>query len=147
MSSNQQLMTALKSQTASTTLIRFFVLISVAFGIASVLAIAVVQKQKEIGILRAMGLSQRSVLVVFLIQGGLLGFLGSVLGSLGGMGLGKFFGLVARSATGEPLFQLALTQELFISTMFVATLTGLISAAMPAYRAAKLDPVQAIRYG
>jgi lipoprotein-releasing system permease protein len=62
MSSNQQLMTALKSQTASTTLIRFFVLISVAFGIASVLAIAVVQKQKEIGILRAMGLSQRSVL-------------------------------------------------------------------------------------
>jgi lipoprotein-releasing system permease protein len=147
MSSNQQLMTALKSQTASTTLIRFFVLISVAFGIASVLAIAVVQKQKEIGILRAMGLSQRSVLVVFLIQGGLLGFLGSVLGSLGGMGLGKFFSMVARSATGEPLFQLALTQELFISTMFVATLTGLISAAMPAYRAAKLDPVQAIRYG
>jgi len=147
MSSNQQLMTALKSQTASTTLIRFFVLISVAFGIASVLAIAVVQKQKEIGILRAMGLSQGSVLVVFLIQGGLLGFLGSVLGSLGGIGLGKFFGLVARSATGEPLFQLALTQELFISTMFVATLTGLISAAMPAYRAAKLDPVQAIRYG
>lgn len=147
MSSNQQLMTALKSQTASTTLIRFFVLISVAFGIASVLAIAVVQKQKEIGILRAMGLSQRSVLIVFLIQGGLLGFLGSVLGSLGGMGLGKIFGLVARSATGEPLFQLALTQELFISTMLVATLTGLISAAMPAYRAAKLDPVQAIRYG
>ncbi len=147
MSSNQQLMTALKSQTASTSLIRFFVLISVAFGIASVLAIAVVQKQKEIGILRAMGLSQRSVLVVFLIQGGLLGFLGSILGSLGGMGLGKMFSIVARSATGEPLFQLALTQELFISTMFVATLTGLISAAMPAYRAAKLDPVQAIRYG
>ncbi|MBK8325803.1 MAG: ABC transporter permease [Moraxellaceae bacterium] len=94
MSSNQQLMTALKSQTASTSLIRFFVLISVAFGIASVLAIAVVQKQKEIGILRAMGLSQRSVLVVFLIQGGLLGFLGSILGSLGGMGLGKMFSIV-----------------------------------------------------
>jgi len=147
MSSNQQLMTALKSQTASTTLIRFFVLISVAFGIASVLAIAVVQKQKEIGILRAMGLSQNSVLVVFLIQGGLLGLVGSILGSLGGVGLGQLFSLVARSATGEPLFQLALTQELFISTMSIATVTGLISAAMPAYRAAKLDPVQAIRYG
>lgn len=147
MSSNQQLMTALKSQTASTTLIRFFVLISVAFGIASVLAIAVVQKQKEIGILRAMGLSQRSVLVVFLIQGGLLGFVGSMLGSLGGMGLGKIFSIVARSPSGEPLFILALSQELFISTMIVATVTGLISAAMPAYRAAKLDPVQAIRYG
>ena len=147
MSSNEQLMTALKSQTASTTLIRFFVLISVAFGIASVLAIAVVQKQKEIGILRAMGMSQHSVLAVFLIQGGLLGMFGSLLGALGGMGLGKMFGFFARNAVGEPLFELALTSELILSTTIIATLTGLIAAAMPAYRAAKLDPVQAIRYG
>ena len=147
MSSNEQLMTALKSQTASTTLIRFFVLISVAFGIASVLAIAVVQKQKEIGILRAMGMSQHSVLAVFLIQGGLLGMFGSLLGALGGMGLGKMFGFFARNAAGEPLFELALTSELILSTTIIATLTGLIAAAMPAYRAAKLDPVQAIRYG
>ena len=147
MSSNEQLMTALKSQTASTTLIRFFVLISVAFGIASVLAIAVVQKQKEIGILRAMGMSQHSVLAVFLIQGGLLGMFGSLLGALGGMGLGKMFGFFVFFAAGEPLFELALTSELILSTTIIATLTGLIAAAMPAYRAAKLDPVQAIRYG
>jgi len=147
MSTNQQLMTALKSQTASTTLIRFFVLISVAFGIASVLAIAVVQKQKEIGILRAMGMSQHSVLAVFLIQGGLLGLFGSLLGALGGLGLGQLFSLFARSATGEPLFELALTSSLVLNTTAIATLTGLIAAAMPAYRAAKLDPVQAIRYG
>ena len=124
MSSNEQLMTALKSQTASTTLIRFFVLISVAFGIASVLAIAVVQKQKEIGILRAMGMSQHSVLAVFLIQGGLLGMFGSLLGALGGMGLGKMFGFFARNAAGEPLFELALTSELILSTTIIATLTG-----------------------
>lgn len=147
MSSNQQLMTALKSQTASTTIVRVFVLISVAFGIASVLAIAVVQKQKEIGILRAMGLSQNSVLTVFLLQGGILGFIGSILGSCAGIGLGKIFGLVARSPSGEPLFNLALTNGLIMLAMIVATLTGLLAAAMPARRAAKLDPVQAIRYG
>ena len=147
MSSNEQLMTALKSQTASTTLIRFFVLISVAFGIASVLAIAVVQKQKEIGILRAMGMSQHSVLAVFLIQGGLLGMFGSLLGASGGMGFGTMFGFFARYASGGPLLEFALTPELILSTTIIATLTGLIAAAMPAYRAAKLDPVQAIRYG
>ena len=147
MNTNQQLMTALKSQTASTRIIRFFVLISVAFGIASVLAIAVVQKQKEIGILRAMGLSQRSVLTVFLLQGGLLGFIGSILGSFAGLGLGQIFSLFARSPSGEPLFNLALTNGLILSSMAVATVTGLLAAALPAYRAAKLDPVQAIRYG
>ncbi|PTQ88424.1 ABC transporter permease [Agitococcus lubricus] len=147
MASNQQLMTALKSQTASTTIIRFFVLISVAFGIASVLAIAVVQKQKEIGILRAMGLSQHAVLISFLIQGGLLGLLGAIIGTVAGIGLGQLFSLFARSPSGEPLFNLALTNELIASSMLVATVTGLLAAAVPAYRAAKLDPVQAIRYG
>ena len=61
-------------------MIRLFVGLSVAFGIASVLVVSVVQRSKDIGILRAMGTSQGQILRVFLLQGGLLGFAGSLIG-------------------------------------------------------------------
>jgi lipoprotein-releasing system permease protein len=69
MQTNAQLLAALRNQTVSNNLIRSFVVIIVALGIASVLVVSVVQKQKEIGILRAMGASRGMILQVFLIQG------------------------------------------------------------------------------
>lgn len=145
MTSNQQLMTGLRSQSASSSVIRFFVLVSVAFGIASVLAVAVVQKQRDIGILRAMGMPRRAVLRVFLIQGGVLGLFGALAGSVAGAGLGRLFAGLVRNTQGDPLFPIALTPELFLSAIVVAVFTGLLAAALPASRAAALDPVKAIR--
>jgi len=83
---NAELFTAISAQNTSNTAIRFFVGLSVAFGIASVLAVVVVQKSREIGILRAMGISQGQVLRLFLLQGGLLGLAGDLatLGAHGG---------------------------------------------------------------
>ena len=78
---NAELFTAIAAQSTSNNAIRFFVGLSVAFGIASVLAVVVVQKSREIGILRAMGISQGQVMRVFLLQGGLLALAGSVAGS------------------------------------------------------------------
>lgn len=147
MESNQQLMSGLKSQSASSSVIRFFVLVSVALAIASVLAIAVVQKQREIGILRAMGMPRRAVLRVFLIQGGLLGLLGAVTGSACGAGLARLFAGMARNPQGEALFPITFSPSLFLSAIAVAVITGLLAAALPAVRAARLDPVQAIRNG
>jgi len=145
MTSNQQLMTGLRSQSASSSVIRFFVLVSVAFGIASVLAVAVVQKQRDIGILRAMGMPRRAVLRVFLIQGGVLGLFGALAGSVAGAGLARLFAGLVRNTQGDPLFPIALTPELFLSAIAVAVFTGLLAAALPASRAAALDPVKAIR--
>jgi len=73
METNGQLLNALSSQSMTTEMIRVFVGISVAFGIASVLAVSVVQRTREIGILRAMGSPRGQILRVFLLQGGLLG--------------------------------------------------------------------------
>jgi lipoprotein-releasing system permease protein len=117
----------------------------VAFGIASVLAVAVVQKQRDIGILRAMGMSRRAVRRVFLIQGGLLGLLGALAGCAAGAGLARLFAGLVRNTQGDPLFPIALTPDLFLSATAVAVVTGLIAAVLPAARAAALDPVQAIR--
>ena len=70
MKTNAQLLAALRNQTITNRLIRTFVVLIVALGIASVLVVSVVQKQKEIGILRAMGASSRRIMSVFLLQGG-----------------------------------------------------------------------------
>ena len=81
---NAQFFTAVNAQQTSNTLIRVFVGLSVAFGIASVLVVSVIQRSKDIGILRAMGTSRGQILRVFLLQGGLLGFVGSVIGAAAG---------------------------------------------------------------
>lgn len=142
---NAQFFTAVKAQQSSNTLIRLFVGLSVAFGIASVLVVSVIQRSKDIGILRAMGTSQGQILRVFLIQGGLLGFLGAILGALaGGSGLAVWHTYM-RQADGSEIFALTFEPSLFVDAVLLATLTGVAAAAVPARSAAKLDPVVAIR--
>ena len=142
---NAQFFTAVNAQQTSNTLIRVFVGLSVAFGIASVLVVSVIQRSKDIGILRAMGTSEGQILRVFLLQGGLLGFLGSVIGALAGAGAIVFWHGYLRQADGSELFPLILDPSLFIDAVLLAALTGVAAAAVPALRAAKLDPVVAIR--
>jgi lipoprotein-releasing system permease protein len=141
MQSNAQLMNALRSQSLSTGMISFFVAVSVAFGIASVLSISVVQRKREIGILRAMGARQRQMLVVFLVQGAVLGFFGSLLGAAAGYGLVWIF-----NTFGPKLFYIPVQSVLVPLAVGLATLTGTLSASVPARRAARLDPVVAIRH-
>jgi lipoprotein-releasing system permease protein len=140
-----QFFAAVSAQTTANTAIRFFVGLSVAFGIASVLVVVVVQKSREIGILRAMGISQGQILRVFLLQGGLLGFGGSLVGSAIGATALLLWQRYARNADGTPLFPLMFDPVLFTTALVLATLTGLAAAVAPALRAARLDPVVAIR--
>ncbi|MFP8779851.1 ABC transporter permease [Hydrogenophaga sp. RWCD_12] len=142
---NAELFTAIAAQSTSNNAIRFFVGLSVAFGIASVLAVVVVQKSREIGILRAMGISQGQVMRVFLLQGGLLALAGSMAGSALGAGVLTLWQRSAHTADGTPLFALVLAPSLFAEALALATVTGLLAALAPARRAARLDPVVAIR--
>jgi lipoprotein-releasing system permease protein len=142
---NAQFFTAVQAQKTSNTTIRFFVGLSVAFGIASVLVVSVVQKSREIGILRAMGISRGQVLRVFLLQGGLLGLLGSVGGCSIGLAALWAWRRYARNPDGTPFFPLDIEPGLFVASLLLATLTGLLAAFAPALRAARLDPVVAIR--
>ncbi|NLH80816.1 MAG: ABC transporter permease [Phyllobacteriaceae bacterium] len=142
---NAQFFTVMKTQFTSNTAIRVLVALSVAFGIASVLVVSVVQRSKEIGILRAMGAKRGQVLRVFLIQGGVLGLVGSLFGSAMGMGSLIVFHTFMRNADGSEFFPLVLDVSLPAWAAALATLTGVAAAAAPAIRAARLDPVVAIR--
>lgn len=142
--SSAEFFTAVSAQKAANTAIRFFVGLSVAFGIASVLVVVVVQKSREIGILRAMGISRGQILRVFLLQGGLLGLAGALVGSAIGLLALLSWQHFEINADGTPLFPLVFDSALFITALLLATLTGLGAAFAPALRAARLDPVVAI---
>ncbi|MBV8032848.1 MAG: ABC transporter permease [Betaproteobacteria bacterium] len=142
---NAQFFSAVNAQVIANTTIRFFVGLAIAFGIAAVLIVSVVQKSKEIGILRAMGASRGQILRVFLLQGAVLGLVGSFAGSsLGGAAIWLWQVLV-RNPDGTPLFPMEQDPRLFAGAAVLATLTGLVAAVAPALRGARLDPVVAIR--
>jgi lipoprotein-releasing system permease protein len=145
MKTNEQFFTAVKAQTTANTAIRFFVALSVGFGIASVLVVSVVQRSREIGILRAMGITRGQVLRVFLVQGGLLGLGGALIGSAIGASALYAWQHYMRNADGTVMFALKFDTTLLFQTLVLATITGLLSAFAPALRAARLDPVVAIR--
>lgn len=141
METNAQLMNALRSQSLSTSMISVFVALSVALGIASVLSVSVVQRTREIGILRAVGTTRGQMLRVFLIQGALFGLGGSLFGGVSGWGMVGLF-----NNFGPKLFYIPMDPWLLVAASVLATATGIVSAAVPARRAARLDPVEAIRH-
>src|SRR5690606_24548494 len=120
METNAQLLNALSAQSLTTRMIRTFVALSVALGIASVLSVSVVQRTREIGILRAMGTTRRQMLVVFLLQGALFGLLGSLVGGAIGHGLVWVF-----NTLGPQLFVIPVAPGLVPWAMAVATGTGI----------------------
>jgi lipoprotein-releasing system permease protein len=130
--SNAPLVSALNAQSVSTSLIRAVVLMVLLLGIASVLVVFVVQKQREIGILRAMGAMCGQVLRVFLVQRAVVGALGSALG-------------VALAWAMVALFDISLPPALALQLVAVVTVCGVLAAIAPARRAAAMDPAQAIR--
>ena len=143
--SNAQLVSALNAQSISTSIIRGVVLAVVVLGIASVLVVSVVQKGREIGILRAMGATRGQVLRVFLVQGAVVGALGSVLGLLLAVALIWVFTHFVRGSDGMPLFSIALPLPMALQIALIASVCGVLAAVAPARRAAALDPAQAIR--
>jgi lipoprotein-releasing system permease protein len=145
MRTNEQLLAAINAQNITTRTIRGFVIVIVALGIAIVLVVWVVQKRREIGILRAMGASRGQVQRVFLLQGAIVALVGSAIGCALAIAMVVVFLEVARNADGTPLFVLTLSPWLFAGTVLGALAGGLLAAASPARRAAALDPAQAIR--
>jgi lipoprotein-releasing system permease protein len=142
---NADFFSFIRSQDLSNAAIRLFVSLSVAFGIASVLVVSVVQRSKEIGILRAMGASRGQILRVFLLQGALVGFLGSLMGSGFGWGILATWRAFARRPDGSAMFNTDISPTLILLAAGLATVTGLAAALLPALRAARLEPVVAIR--
>ncbi len=146
-SQNEQLLSGLNGQSISSLMIQVFVLFSVVLAIASVLAISVLQKSKQLGILKAIGISNRNASLVFLTEGFLLGVAGAVLGVALGLGLAFAFTKFALNPDGTPVIALFIDQGFVVISAAIAVLSATLASLIPARRSARLDPMEVIRNG
>ncbi len=146
-SQNEQLLSGLNGQSVSSIMIQVFVLVSVVLGIASVLAISVLQKSRQIGILKAMGIQNGTASLIFLFQGLILGVLGAVLGVGLGLGLSAMFTQFAVNADGTPVVPLFIDPVFIGLSGLIGVLSATLAALIPARRSARLDPMEVIKNG
>jgi len=142
---NQQLLSGLQGQSVSSYMIQVFVMISVILGIASVLAITVLQKSRQVGILKAMGIKNRSAGFIFLFEGLILGFFGAVLGIILGLGLAYSFTIFAVNPDNTPIVNLYIDWKFIVISGVIAMVASTLAAAFPAVRSSRLNPIDIIR--
>jgi lipoprotein-releasing system permease protein len=138
---NEELLSGLTAQSGSSLLIQAFVMIAVALGIASTLAISAVQKNRQIGILTAMGMTDGAAGRIFLVQAAILGVAGVVVGIAFGYLLiwGFSFAPVEFSVSPSP--------SLIVSASVIGVLVALLSSIIPSRSTSRLDPIEVIQNG
>jgi len=144
---NEALLSGLSGQSTSSLMIQVFVVISVVLGIASVLAISVLQKSRQIGILKAMGINDRTSSLVFLFQGFLLGILGGLLGILFGLGLLVVFSKFALNPDGTPVVPIFINYSFMALSGLIAVVSSTFASIIPALKSRKLSPIEVIKNG
>ena len=144
---NEQLLSGLTGQSISSYMIQVFVLLAVLLGIASVLAISVVQKSKQLGILKAMGIKDRTASLIFLFQGFMLGVVGSLIGVGLGIGLSYVFSVFVKNPDGTALVPFLLDIPFIVISFVIAVIATTVAAVIPAKNSSKLNPIEVIKNG
>jgi lipoprotein-releasing system permease protein len=138
---NASLLAGLVAQSASSYMIQGFVLVAVALGIASTLAIAAVQKTRQIGILKAMGLADRPAGRIFLYQAAILGVAGSTLGVI------FSFAILALFRLSPAPFTISMDPKFVAISACIGIGVAMLSSIVPIRRTSKLDPIEVIQNG
>lgn len=144
---NEELLSGLAGQSASSIMIQVFVLLAVLLGIASVLAISVIQKSRQIGILKAMGIKDKDASLIFLFQGLLLGVIGSIIGTGLGISFSYIFSTFVKNPDGTPLVPFYLDIKFVGLSVAIAIASSTIAALIPARKSSKLNPIEVIKNG
>ena len=156
---NRELFDAIRIERTTMFFVLIFVVIVAAFGIMSTLITSTVQKTREIGLMKALGAQMTQIMWIFLAQGMIVGFFGTLIGLSSGIALVQYRNQVRDflAATFHiELFPAAVYQfsqipaEIVPRDVFVICVSGFlicsIAALVPAYFAARLDPVKALRF-
>jgi len=120
-------------------------------GISNTMFTSVLEKTKEIGVMKAIGAKNRDIMLIFLLNSGMIGFVGGLGGVIIGAVASGYIGLLVNGNGGGMMGKMfgsttALTPELLIFAFSFSIIIGMIAGAIPAYRASKLKPIDALRY-
>jgi len=116
-----------------------------ATGIANTMYTSVIERTKEIGIMKALGAQNKDILWIFLIESGLLGLVGGIVGALIGLGAAIGVSNIANQALGSNLFVVSTDYLLLAGSVLFSFIVGILSGILPALQASKLNVVDAMR--
>lgn len=114
-------------------------------GIMNTMYTSVTERTREIGIMKAIGATDRQVLSLFLIESGVIGMIGGILGATLGLAISYIASILIRQQLGADISPFISIELIFGSIMF-SFVVGMISGALPARKAAKMRPVEALRF-
>ena len=118
-----------------------------AVGIANTMFTSVLEKTREIGIMKAIGAKNKDIMTIFLLNSALVGFVGGVIGIILGATISSFLpNLIGLSIGPGGRLTTVLPLSLLVEALSLSIAIGMIAGAIPAYRASKLKPVDALRY-
>jgi putative ABC transport system permease protein len=115
-------------------------------GIANTMYTSVLERTKEIGTMKAIGARNSDIMLIFLIEAGLLGAIGGVMGILLGMGISKLIEFIVLNILGSNLLKVQFNIYLIVGSFAFSFLIGAFSGLFPARQASRLNPVDALRY-
>lgn len=142
---NARLQEGLRSQQSTSNLIKAFSLLTIAIGVASALFLSVSRRRADIGILRSFGISRGAIVRTFVLQGLLIGALGAAVGAALGYGFAQLLLAASQKATGAPALPIDPAQGQYLLAAGLAILASATAAILPAWSAAKIDPLKAIQ--
>lgn len=116
-----------------------------AIGIMNSMFTSVLERTRDIGVMRAIGATKKDILLLFLLESGIIGLFGGVIGIILGISFAYFTQYIL-SLTGSTLLSVEIGVGLIVFSLFFSLLVGVISGLIPAIRAASLQPVEALRY-
>jgi putative ABC transport system permease protein len=116
-----------------------------AVGIANTMYTSVLERTREIGIMKAIGAKNSDILTIFLIEASVIGVLGGIVGMIIGVGIAKFAELLIAGFLGEGFFQVFLPWWLLLGAIAFALVIGALSGILPAKQASDMNPVEALR--
>ena len=115
-------------------------------GIMNTMYTSVLERTKEIGTMKAIGAKNSHILFLFLVESGLLGLAGGLIGVIIGLGMAKGTEYAATAYIGSPLLQASMDPLIIFGALSFSFIVGTLSGVLPALQASKLKPVDALRY-